>query len=160
MKAIFADVLFDGISLLLNVNNNKSVELSATEARAFACLFEEPNQLKTKDILEQKIWQGRPVSESSLSVLILKLRMKLKTVSMLLLVKNIPREGYKGLVMESETGPKLNSEEREATILMNQNENSPTSINTFFSDSNNVVVFLLSVLTLITTLMSIKVFFL
>lgn len=88
---------------LTDVNDKNFKEtLSLAEHRIFTHLFLNSGSLSSKAQLEEAGWGGKPVSSSSLSVLLYTLRKKLTHFG--LEIKNVSREGYVLIIEELEQG--------------------------------------------------------
>ncbi|GEK15973.1 helix-turn-helix domain-containing protein [Aliivibrio fischeri] len=86
-------VTIDFSDLIIQYPNNVVVELSLSESRILKLMIENPGVIYTNEELERSGWQGRPVSVSSLTVVISSLRKKIELIEGIK-IKNKPRQGY------------------------------------------------------------------
>lgn len=86
-------VTVDFSDLIIHYPNNIVVELSLSESRILKLMIENPGVIYTNEELEKSGWQGRPVSVSSLTVVISSLRKKIELIEGIK-IKNKPRQGY------------------------------------------------------------------
>ena len=127
---------------LSQIKGGNRYELSVAEFNILMCLLEKNELLSSQNELENAGWEGRPVSTSSLTVIITSLRKKLLDINGVS-INNVPRKGY---ILNFKPGViiKLNSNKS----LSNKPDNEDTKLHTHKKKQLTLMIWIVSFQTL------------